>query len=149
MTTRADLDQMGEERDRLPMGMPSLPGEKVIFETRGWFAPWLWIIYLIIPAFIVWWVRRHRHLVVTTRRVIYTEGVINKSQRVINLQRVQDVGVYQGFFARIFGYGDLLTESAGETGHESIKYLSHVRGARDAILVAVHHGEEDLDTQGM
>jgi hypothetical protein len=54
MTTQTDLGQMGEERDRLPMGIPALEGERVIFETRGWFAPWLWIIYLIIPAFLVW-----------------------------------------------------------------------------------------------
>ncbi len=141
--TQSDFGQTGEVREELPMGMPALPGERVIFETRGWFAPWLWIIYLVIPAFFVWWVRRHRHLVVTTRRVVYTEGIINKTQRVINLQRVQDVGVYQGLVARIFGYGDLLTESAGETGHEKILYLARVRGARDAILVAVHHGDDE------
>lgn len=133
----------GEHRDRLPLGMPALPDERVIFETRGWFAPWLWIIYLIIPAFFVWWVRRHRHLIVTTRRVVYTEGIFNKKQRVINLQRVQDVGVQQGVVARVFGYGDLLTESAGEmSGGELIPYLARVRGARDAILVAVNHDDQ-------
>ena len=134
----------GEHRDRLPLGMPSLPGERVIFETRGWFAPWLWVIYLVIPAFFVWWIRRHRHLMVTTRRVIYTEGIFNKKQRVINLQRVQDVGVQQGIVARMFGYGDLMTESAGEmSGSEMIPYLARVRGARDAILTAVHN--EDFE----
>ena len=133
----------GEHRDRLPLGMPSLPGERVIFETRGWFAPWLWIVNLIIPAFVVWWIRRHRHLMVTTRRVIYTEGIFNKKQRVINLQRIQDVGVQQGIVARMFGYGDLLTESAGEmSGSELITYLARVRGARDAILTAVHSQDE-------
>lgn len=134
----------GEHRDRLPLGMPALPGERVLFETRGWFAPWLWIVYLVIPAFFVWWVRRHRHLMVTSHRVIYTEGIFNKKQRVISLQRVQDVGVQQGVVARMFGYGDLLTESAGEmSGGELIPYLSHVRGARDAILAAVH--SEDIE----
>ena len=141
--TQPDFAQMGEERDELPMGMPALPGERVIFETRGWFAPWLWIIYLVIPAFFVWWIRRHRHLVVTTRRVVYTEGIFTKTQRVINLQRVQDVGVYQGMMARMFGYGDLLTESAGDAWQERIVYLAKVRGARDAILAAVHHDESD------
>jgi uncharacterized membrane protein YdbT with pleckstrin-like domain len=76
---------------------------------------------------------------------VYTFGIISKHQRVIGLQRVQDVGVFQGLVARIFGYGDLLIESAGETGQESIKYLSRVRGARDAILVAVNEGQERED----
>lgn len=143
-----DYDQLGEEREKLPMGIPTHPGERVIFETRGWFAPWLWIIYLVIPAFFVWWVRRHRHLVVTTDRAVYTWGIISKHQRVIGLQRVQDVGVFQGLVARVFGYGDLLIESAGETGQESIKYLSHVRGARDAILLAVEHSNNDRDGDG-
>lgn len=154
----------------LPMGMPAHPGEEVTFTTYGWFAPWLWIIWGVVPAVLIgwligltlgnplyvivgaivgflpalllWWVRRHRQLVVTTDRVIFTTGIMTREQRVIHMRRVQDVGVRQGLAARTFGYGDLIFESAGETGQEAIPSLAHVRGARDAILHSVHLGED-------
>ena len=153
------------ERVELPIGMRPHPGEEVTFETHGWFAPWLWVMWAIIPALIIyvfrdqfprtlislavmliplfiWWKRRHRHLVVTSDRVIYTKGILTRNQRIINIERVQDVGLQQGLLARLCGYGDLITQSAGETGNETIRWMSRVRGARDAILQAAQLREQ-------
>jgi len=56
------------------------------------------------------------NFVVTTERLIHREGVIAKNGIEIPLDRVQTIRFHQSIFERLIGAGDLLIESAGETG---------------------------------
>jgi len=59
------------------------------------------------------------NFVVTTERLIHRAGVIAKGAVEIPLNRVQTVRSHQSVFERMIGAGDLLIESAGETGQNS------------------------------
>ncbi len=56
------------------------------------------------------------NFVVTTERLIHREGVIAKNGIEIPLDRVQTIRFNQSIFERMIGAGDLLIESAGESG---------------------------------
>lgn len=56
------------------------------------------------------------NFVVTNERLIHREGVIAKNGIEIPLDRVQTIRFSQSIFERMIGAGDLLIESAGETG---------------------------------
>jgi uncharacterized membrane protein YdbT with pleckstrin-like domain len=56
------------------------------------------------------------NFVVTNERLIHREGVIAKQGIEIPLDRVQTIRFSQTIFERMLGAGDLLIESAGETG---------------------------------
>lgn len=55
---------------------------------------------------------------VTSHRLIYREGVLTKMSVEIPLERVNNVNFHQSIFERIIGAGDLLIESAGESGRQ-------------------------------
>ncbi len=69
-------------------------------------------------GFVLWdW--RNQEWLITTRRVIRAEGVLNKSVSDSSLEKINDARLDQSIFGRIFGFGtlDILTaaEEAGGT----------------------------------
>ncbi len=71
-------------------------------------------------GFVLWdW--RSQEWLITTRRVIRAEGVLNKSMSDSNLEKINDARLDQSVFGRIFGYGtlDILT-AAEEVGGSNI-----------------------------
>lgn len=71
-------------------------------------------------GFIVWdW--RNQEWLITTRRVIRAEGVLNKSMADSSLEKINDARLDQSIFGRIFGYGtlDILT-AAEEAGGSNV-----------------------------
>jgi hypothetical protein len=71
-------------------------------------------------GFVLWdW--RNQEWLITTRRVIRAEGVLNKSVSDSSLEKINDARLDQSIFGRIFGFGtlDILTaaeELGGERG---------------------------------
>ncbi len=59
------------------------------------------------------------NFVVTTERLIHREGVIAKKGIEIPLDRVQTIRFNQTILERMLGAGDLMIESAGETGQNT------------------------------
>ncbi len=59
------------------------------------------------------------NFVVTTERLIHREGVIAKKGIEIPLDRVQTIRFNQTVLERMLGAGDLMIESAGETGQNT------------------------------
>jgi len=55
--------------------------------------------------------------------VIKERGIIGKKYTSIWLVKIQDVTTQFGFWGRIFGFGDLMIESAGELGQVKFKGL--------------------------
>ena len=63
-------------------------------------------------GFVIWdW--RNQEWLITTRRVIRAEGVLNKSVSDSSLEKINDARLDQSFIGRIFGFGtlDILTAS--------------------------------------
>lgn len=69
---------------------------------------------------VVRWIRwRTTHFVVTTERVISRRGVISKDSLYIPLERIDNVASAQSVIERFLGVGDIMVESAGETGRQT------------------------------
>jgi len=74
----------------------------------------------VLVAYVLWdW--RNQEWLVTTRRVIRAEGVLNKKMADSSLEKINDARLEQSLFGRIFGYGtlDILT-AAEEMGGQSL-----------------------------
>ncbi|MGH2428932.1 MAG: PH domain-containing protein [Candidatus Limnocylindria bacterium] len=71
-------------------------------------------------GFVLWdW--RNQEWLITTRRVIRAEGVLNKSMSDSSLEKINDARLTQSIVGRIFGYGtlDILT-AAEEIGGDNV-----------------------------
>ncbi len=71
-------------------------------------------------GFVIWdW--RNQEWLITTRRVIRAEGVLNKSMADSSLEKINDARLDQSVFGRIFGFGtlDILT-AAEEVGGSNV-----------------------------
>lgn len=83
-----------------------------------------WIIYgglvllLALSLYIAWRVQvwTHTNIVLTNQRLIYQTGVLTRRSREIPLSKINDVSFYQNVLARMFATGDLIVESAGDSG---------------------------------
>jgi hypothetical protein len=69
----------------------------------------------------VFWDWRNQEWMITTRRVIRAEGVLNKAMADSSLEKINDARLEQSVFGRIFGFGtlDILT-AAEEMGGSNI-----------------------------
>jgi uncharacterized membrane protein YdbT with pleckstrin-like domain len=61
-------------------------------------------------------------------------GLLSRTRRTVDIAKIQDVTVQQTFGQRLMGVGDLMMESAGESGALSIKNLDSPREIADEII---------------
>lgn len=96
--------------------------------------------------YIGWQVLRYlnEEYVVTTRRVLQSEGVINKRVTDSSLEKINDAVLTQSFFGRIFGFGDLDILTASETGISRLRMLRQPDDFKRAMLDAKHELELEL-----
>ncbi len=95
-----------------------------------------WVVLALIP-FLRW---RYTMFVLTTDRLITRHGIIAKHSKEIPLERINDVAFNQRVLERIFGAGDLMIESAGETGQTRI---TNVREPEQVQLAIYRQSEEN------
>jgi membrane protein YdbS with pleckstrin-like domain len=74
------------------------------------------LLWFVVRPLVNWWFTRY---VLTTERLITRKGLIAQSGIEIPLESITNVNFSQSIFERILGAGDLLVESAGETGQSS------------------------------
>jgi len=86
--------------------------------SAAWFVYGGLIILLGLSLFMAWKVQvwSHANLVLTNQRLIYQTGVITRRSREIPLSKINDVSFFQMVLGRLFGMGDLVVESASESG---------------------------------
>ena len=133
----------------LALGLELGTDEVPIVGAHGFWRRWMWITWFIVPALFVRRQRRNIDLVVTNRRVIYTGGVMRRSQHVIERAQITAVRVHRGPLASRLGYGDLVIESAGRPSPDVIRHIDSVRPIRDVVtwptqILHVEGGFEDL-----
>jgi len=96
------------------VGNDTIDGILTIIAIVGLIAAVGWI------GFVLWdW--RNQEWLITTRRVMRAEGVLNKSVSDSSLEKINDARLDQSMFGRIFGYGtlDILT-AAEEMGGNNL-----------------------------
>lgn len=100
---------------------------------------------LILLALGSWVVRyvdwRTTNFVVTTDRLIYRHGVLAKHGIEIPLERVNNVLFSQRLFERMLGAGDLVIESAGESGRQSFSDVRKPSAVQNEIYRQIEANE--------
>lgn len=93
-----------------------------------------------------WWVVRYldwrtTNFVVTTDRLIHRHGVLAKHGIEIPLERVNNVLFSQRLFERLLGAGDLIIESAGESGRQSFSDVRKPSAVQNEIYRQIEANE--------
>ena len=109
----------------------------------GWVAAALFLGGL---AFLVWATLRYlnQEYVLTNRRVIEVQGVMNKRSTDSSLEKINDAILAQSIFGRILGFGDLEVLTASEAGIERFGMIVDPIGFKKAMLDAKHAYEQDM-----
>ena len=105
------------------------------------------IVLLAVGAVVlIWTVLRYlnQQYVLTNRRVIEIEGVLNKKVTDSSLEKINDAVLTQSIFGRIFGFGDLDVLTASEAGISMFRMLINPMAFKRAMLDAKHEYERDL-----
>lgn len=82
-----------------------------------------WLALALLAVWLLWFLARllqwlSTHFVLTTERLIYRKGLIAKHGRDVPLNRVNNIDMSQTVFERVLRAGDILIESAGESGQQ-------------------------------
>lgn len=99
-------------------------------------------------ALLAWTTLRYwnQEYVLTNRRVLQVEGVLNKRVVDSSLEKINDAVLTQSIFGRVFGFGDLEVLTAAETGISRFRMLVNPVPFKKAMLDAKH--EYELDVAG-
>jgi hypothetical protein len=97
-------------------------------------------------AFLAWATLRYlaQEYVLTNRRVIEVQGVVNKRSTDSSLEKINDAILTQSIFGRMFGFGDLEVLTASEAGIERFRMLVNPIGFKKAMMDAKHEYEQDM-----
>jgi hypothetical protein len=88
--------------------------------------------------------------IITNRRVIQTEGIVNKKTSDSSLEKVNDVVLTQSVMGRILGYGDLEIITGSDIGINLLKRLASPVKFKTVMLdqKAVMHDPDIFDKPG-
>jgi hypothetical protein len=108
-----------------------------------------WIVVVLVVGGLLyfgWQVLRwtNEEFVVTSRRVLQSEGVVNKRVVDSSLEKINDAVLTQSLFGRIFGFGDLDILTASESGISRLRMLRQPDDFKRAMLDAKHELEMQL-----
>ena len=97
-------------------------------------------------ALLFWTTLRYlnQEYVLTNRRVIQVEGVINKKAADSSLEKINDAVLEQSIFGRMLGFGDLKILTASEAAISDFRMLVHPIEFKKAMLEAKHEYEIDV-----
>ncbi len=112
-------------------------------------APLGWVIVVLVIGgllYLGWQILRwqNEEFVVTSRRVLKTEGVVNKRVIDSSLEKINDAILTQSIFGRMFGFGDLEILTASESGISILRMLRQADDFKRTMLDAKHELELEL-----
>jgi uncharacterized membrane protein YdbT with pleckstrin-like domain len=109
--------------------------------------PWLYLLIILPFASLFWDVLKYTShaFVVTNRRIIQIDGIINKNVTDSSLEKVNDVKMKQSFFGRIFDFGDIEIMTASELGINKFTTIARPIQFKTAMLDAKE--KMDVPTQ--
>jgi uncharacterized membrane protein YdbT with pleckstrin-like domain len=116
------------------------------------------LILLLIPAvffirdYLAWW---NEEYIITNRRVVQAEGVMNKRVIDSSLEKVNDVVLNQSFLGRLLDYGDIEILTASEIGVNKLHTIAHpvkfkteMLNQKEALGTDEHFGSHGAVGQG-
>lgn len=97
-------------------------------------------------AYLGWQILRwqNEEFVVTSRRVLQLEGVVNKRVVDSSLEKINDAVLSESIFGRVFGFGDLDVLTASEAGISRLRMLRQAAAFKRTMLEAKHELELEL-----
>ena len=101
-------------------------------------------------AVAIWTALRYinQEYVLTNRRVIQVEGVLNRNSTDSSLEKINDAVLSQSVFGRMFDFGDLTVLTASESGIDKMHMLRKPIVFKKAMLDAKHEFEVDMERAG-
>ena len=108
---------------------------------------WLAISAIVLLVGLVWigiimFTWRAQEYLITNRRVIKVEGMLDKKSGDSSLEKINDALLTQGILARILHYGDLEVLTANEEAIDRYVMLAHVVDFKKAMLNAKNQLED-------
>jgi hypothetical protein len=118
-----------------------------IRQLLGWITAILFIGGIAVFA---WTALRYvnQEYVLSNRRVIQVEGVVNRRATDSSLEKINDAVLTQSVFGRMFDFGDLTVLTASESGAEKFKMIRSPIRFKKAMLDAKHEYEVDMERSG-
>lgn len=78
-----------------------------------------------------WWAEEY---LITTRRVVQTEGIINKRTEDSSLEKINDITLTQSVLGRILNYGDLVIITGSDIGLNALRRLARPVDFKKTLL---------------
>lgn len=113
-----------------------LTGERPILQWAALAAGAVAVIALA-TAGVRYLILRSRHYVVTDRRVLRQVGILTRVSIDSQLEKINNVELRQPLTGRLLGYGDVVVDTASETGNVLFAQISRPLEFQQAILAAV------------
>ena len=116
-------------------------------EILGWITAALFFGGIVVFA---WTILRFRNqeYVLTDRRVIGVEGVLNRRATDSSLEKINDAVLSQSVAGRMLDFGDLTVLTASESGIERMQMIRSPIAFKKAMLDAKHAHEVDMERSG-
>jgi len=106
-----------------------------LYDAVGWATLVLIVVGLLWFLYRLWgWL--NQHYLVTTRRVMKIDGIVNKRAADSSLEKINDAVLTQGWFGRLLGYGDLEILTAAETEVDAFTMLAQPKDFKKEMLNA-------------
>ncbi|GAA0909470.1 PH domain-containing protein [Pseudonocardia zijingensis] len=93
----------------LVIGERLLP-DSVLFDNLAWYLALVAVLRFTVLT-ILWWIER---IVITDKRVMLAQGIITHNVGMMPLGKVTDLTFQRTLGGRMFGYGTIVVESAGQ-----------------------------------
>jgi uncharacterized membrane protein YdbT with pleckstrin-like domain len=118
----------------------------IVLLSWGWEGPPLFLAGLLVLGALGWCAHTYAtwistDFVITTDRLIYRSGLLSKRGIEIPLERVNTVLFNQSLFERMLGAGDLVIESAGESGQQNFSNVRKPSAVQNEIYKAMEANE--------
>ncbi len=111
--------------------------------------PLAWIALISLVGAVVWILWRYaswtfQDYIITNRRVMQVEGILNKISRDSSLEKINDAVLRQGLFGRLLHFGDLEVLTASDTTVDQFKMLNDAANFKKTMLNAKYALEREV-----
>jgi PH (Pleckstrin Homology) domain-containing protein/putative oligomerization/nucleic acid binding protein len=90
----------------------------------------------------------NQEYVLTNRRVIQVEGVLNRKSTDSSLEKINDAVLSQSFIGRMFDFGDLTVLTASDSAIDKMHMIRRPIAFKKAMLDAKHEAEVEIERAG-
>jgi len=111
-----------------------------------------WVALIAFVGALIWIAWRYaswtfQDYIITNRRVMQVEGIVNKVSKDSSLEKINDAVLTQSIFGRMLDFGDLEVLTASDIGIDTFKMIRGPIAFKKAMLDAKHEYEVDMERQ--